>query len=111
MMNADEAARSQIIARLAESREELQQILDPPPRAGGPEGEVHDSQFPRSRTMRALMSGQGLGALGALAGGLLLAKPGLALRLLRMVPVSSLAKMFAARAMTSLRSKRQSNQP
>ncbi len=108
MMDADEAARLRIIARLTESRDELQRILDPPPHVQtGPQSEVHEGQFPRSRTMRALLSGQGMGALGALAGGLILAKPSLALRVLRMIPVSSLVRMFAARAVTSLRNKQQ----
>ena len=37
--------------------------------------------FPRSRTMQMLMSGRGLGTLGALAAGLIVARPALALRL------------------------------
>jgi hypothetical protein len=46
-----------------------------------------------------------LGTLGALAGGLLLARPALALRLLRFVPASSVAKMVMAKALNALKSK------
>jgi hypothetical protein len=55
--------------------------------------------------MRALLSSQGLGAVGALAGGLLIARPGLALRILRMVPVGTVGKMLIARAITAMRTK------
>ncbi len=61
-----------------------------------------DGAFPRSRTMRALLSSRGLGAVGALVGGLLIARPSLALRLLRMVPVSAVGKMLIAKAVSGL---------
>ena len=63
-------------------------------------------EFPRSRTMRALLSSRGLGAIGALAGGLLVARPTLALRLLRMVPVSAVGKILITKAITGLRARR-----
>lgn len=102
----DAAARDLIRIRLAQSREELRLLLDPPPQAnGGAVSANGRAGFPRSRTMQMLMSGRGLGTLGALAGGLLLARPALALRLLRFVPASSVAKMLMARALGALKSK------
>jgi hypothetical protein len=107
MVDRDAQAKSLIHAKLVQSREELRRILDPPP------GEYGDGQaprqgnggFPRSRTMQMLLSGRGLGTLGALAGGLLIARPALALRLLKFVPASAVAKMIMARAVGALKSK------
>jgi len=107
MVDRDANARSLIHTKLAQSREELRSILDPPPRengAGQSAGEAH-AGFPRSRTMRTLLSSRGLGTLGALAGGLLIARPALALRLLRLVPATAVAKMLMAKAVGMLKSK------
>jgi hypothetical protein len=105
-MDRDSAARSEIMAKLAQSRDEIKQLLDPPREQqvgdGGGFSNGH-SEFPRSRTMRALMSGRGLGTIGALAGGLLIARPALALRLLRMVPASAVAKMLIVKAVAALK--------
>jgi hypothetical protein len=105
MTDRDEAARALILARLAESREELRRVLDrPPPEPNGSSGpDEHQDGFPRSRTMQMLMTGRGLGVLGAIAAGLLIARPALALRLVRMLPVSAAARMILVRAMTHLR--------
>jgi hypothetical protein len=95
------------MSRLAQSRQELRQLLDPPPQEGKP-GEAAangHAGFPRSRTMQMLMSGRGLGTLGALAGGLLIARPMLALRLLRFVPAGPVAKMLMARVIGTLKEK------
>jgi hypothetical protein len=107
MMDRDAGARSLIHAKLVQSREELCAILDPQPVDYGDSGATRQARpgFPRSRTMRMLMSGRGMGTLGALAGGLLIARPALALRLLRFVPASSVAKMVMARAIGALKSK------
>jgi hypothetical protein len=110
MMDRDAAARNQIHAKLVQSREELRAILDPPPGDSGDGGQASRNgharaEFPRSRTMQMLLSGRGMGTLGALAGGLLIARPALALRLLRFVPVSSVAKILMARAIDALKSK------
>jgi len=106
MVDRDAQAKSLIHAKLVQSRRELRSILDPLP------GEDGDSQaprqghggFPRSRTMQMLLSGRGLGTLGALAGGLLIARPALALRLLRFIPASAVAKMLMAKAVSALKS-------
>ncbi len=111
MKDQDAAARTEILARLAVSREELRRLLDPPrqePQTNGsstPGG--YPGGFPRSRTMQMLMSERGLGIIGAAATGLLLARPALALRLLRMLPASAFAKMMLTRAFAALRTKKE----
>ena len=108
MKERDAAARDLIRVKLAQSRDELRVLLDPPPSEanGGVEGAANGlGGFPRSRTMRALLSSRGLGALGALAGGLLIARPALALRLLRLVPASAVAKMLMTKAVDALKAK------
>jgi hypothetical protein len=99
MMDAGITPRRQAIAKLGQSREEIRQLLDPPAPPPGEEGSASaaGNGFPRSRIMRALMSSQGLGTVGALAGGLLIARPALALRLLRLVPASTVGKVLIAR--------------
>jgi hypothetical protein len=107
MTDQDEAARAEILVRLAASREELRRLLLDPPRnesAGAGSGEALGG-FPRSRTMRMLMNGRGLGTLGAVASGLLIARPALALRLLRMLPVSAVAKTLLLRGIAMLRAR------
>jgi hypothetical protein len=110
VIDRDSEARNTLLTRLAQSREELRRVLDPPraesngsAKGAGPS--PGHSDFPRSHTMQMLMSSRGLGTLGALAGGLLIARPALALRLLRMVPASTVAKMLIARAVTALKAK------
>ena len=109
MSDKDQAARAEILARLAASREELKRLLEPPePAAGGramPGGSP--GAFPRSHTLQLLMSGRGLGALGAAAAGLLLARPAWALRVLRLLPASAVARMLVARAIAALHTKQE----
>jgi hypothetical protein len=112
MAERNASARSLIHTRLAQSREELRAILDPPRGdhgGGNMPGEGHGGfsrgGFPRSRTMRVLLSSRGLGTMGALVGGLLLARPALALRLLKFVPAGAVAKILMAKAVDALKSK------
>ena len=107
MKERDAATRDLIRVKLAQSREEIRMLLDPPPgEVGGAEAAAKGlGGFPRSRTMRALLSSRGLGAVGALAGGLLIARPALALRLLRLVPASTVAKMLMTKAVDALKAK------
>jgi hypothetical protein len=107
MADRDAAARDLIRTRLAQSREELRVLLDPPPAESNVSGARANGHagFPRSRTMQMLMSSRGLGALGALAGGLLIARPALALRLLRFLPANTIAKMIMAKAVSALKSR------
>jgi len=108
VIDRDKAARDEIVAKLAASREELRRVLDPPRDPVDGHGEAlsngHD-KFPRSRTLQMLLSGRGLGTLGALAGGLLIARPALALRLLRMLPAGAVAKILIGRAVDALKAK------
>jgi hypothetical protein len=110
MADRDADARNSIRTKLAQSREELRSILDPPPGeyGGGSQAGNGHGGFPRSHTMQMLMSGRGLGTLGALAGGLLIARPALALRLLRFIPASAVAKMLLGKAAGAFKSKSQS---
>lgn len=101
------AQRDAVIERLAQSRAEISRLLEPAPEASGegepgPESLLGDF-FPRSRTLQALMSGRGLGALGALLGGLLLARPALAWRLVRLLPASAVGRMLLARILGRMR--------
>ena len=107
MTTADSSQRDAIMARLAQSRTEIARLLEPPSEPGngeaasGPSGVA--GGFPRSRTMQALMSGRGLGAVGAVAGGLLLARPGLAWRLIRILPTSAVTRMVVGKVLGAMR--------
>jgi hypothetical protein len=97
------AQRKAILARLAESRAEIKYLLEPRAEGTGEKRGENGSGFPRSRTMRALMSGRGLGAVGATAAGLIMARPALAWRLIRMLPTGALLRMGLARVLGGLR--------
>ncbi len=101
-------ARSDTLAKLAASRAEIRRVLDPPPRPDAAPGEQsgRDGMFPRSRTMRMLLSVRGVGTVGALAGGLLLARPALVVKLLRMIPAGAVARMLLVKAIAALKDKR-----
>jgi hypothetical protein len=107
----DDAAQAEILARLAASREELRRLLDRTRDTADASDSTAGDRFgpgdffPRSRTMQMLMSGRGLGTLGAAAAGLLIARPGLALRLLRILPASTIAKTLLVRTIAALRTK------
>jgi len=107
MPDRDAAARDLVLTRLAQSREEVRRLLDPPPEEGKTAAAAANGHagFPRSHTMQMLLSGRGLGTLGALAGGLLIARPTLAWRLLRFVPAGPVAKMLMDRVMSALKEK------
>jgi hypothetical protein len=113
MIEKDAAARTLIMAKLAQSRAELRAVLDPPRPQPGEEASLgaRRSEFPRSRTMQALLSHRGLGAAGAVLGGLLIARPALALRLLRMVPAGAVGKMLLLKAMEAFQAHRESRDP
>lgn len=106
MIDEDQTARAEILARLAASRQQLRQILYPQntPEAEGGDA-AHDSGFPRSHTLRLLLSGKGLGTLGAVVTGLLVSRPGLAMRLLRLLPVGAMVRQMAVRLFAQHREK------
>ena len=105
-MTDTQARRDVTLARLAASRAEIRKILEPPAQdaAGSESGDHGLGDFPRSRTMKMLMSGRGLGTVGAVVGGLLMARPALALRLLRILPTGAVARVVALKAISMLRS-------
>ena len=119
MTQQDEAARLDTLAKLAQSRAEIRRVLEPPPRVShgarhrdevaDPEDDAtddpHAGVFPRSRTMRLLMSGRGIGTFGAVVGGLILARPALAFKLVRMLPTGAVARMLLLKAVTAFRSR------
>ena len=111
MTDSDDRARAEILAKLAQSRDEIRRVLDPPREPRDGQGAVgggdYGGAFPRSRTLRMLMSGRGMGAVGAAAAGLLLARPALALRILRMVPAGAIGRMLLVRAVGALRARRE----
>jgi hypothetical protein len=53
--------------------------------------------------MRALMTGRGIGTLGAMIGGLFMARPALALRLLRLIPAGMISRMLLGKALAAFR--------
>ena len=103
-----DAAREETLARLAASRAEIRRLLEPPPRVSpgeGPDsGATGRGAFPRSRTMKMLLSARGAGTLGAVVCGLLVARPQLALRLLRMLPTGAIGRILLVKAISALRS-------
>ena len=103
-----DAAREATLARLAVSRAEIRRLLEPPPRTSADDGpDVSGSRagaFPRSRTMKMLLSARGAGTLGAVACGLLVARPRLALRLLRLLPTGAIGRILLLKAISALRS-------
>jgi hypothetical protein len=109
----DAAARDAILARLAQSRAEIRRWLEPPDidAGAGPARSRLAGGFPRSRIMQALMSGRGLGALGAIASGLILSRPALAWRLIRLLPTSAVARAILARIMRSVGAAAKSRAP
>jgi hypothetical protein len=67
--------------------------------------EHYPGAFPRSKTMKLLLSGRGLGTVGAMVGGLVMARPALALRLLRMLPTGAIARLLMLKAVSAFRSR------
>jgi hypothetical protein len=109
----DDAARALILARLAESRAELLHLIDPPPRQadGSSNPDEASGGFPRSRTMQMLLTGRGVGVMGAIAAGLFIARPALALRLLRMLPAGAATRIVMSRVISMLRAKQAERRP
>jgi hypothetical protein len=54
--------------------------------------------------MKMILSARGAGTLGAAACGLFIARPQLALRLLRMLPTGAIGRMLLVKAISALRS-------
>lgn len=102
------AEREALLARLAESRAEIGRLLEPASTGGADDAATEsrpNGAFPRSRIMRALMTGRGMGAVSAIVGGLLLSRPRLAWRLLRMLPTGAVTRMVIGRVIGAMRGK------
>jgi len=102
-----DAERTRTEARLAQTRRELVDLFTrdrEEPVAGGASRPGADS-FPRSRTMRLLLGKHGLGALTAILGGILVARPAIAWRLLRLLPIRTFVRTMFVRFLTSHGSK------
>jgi hypothetical protein len=92
--------RAEIEARLASTREAIVTLFQPQIDARAARALGGQGAFPRSRTMRLLLSHKGLAAVVTAACGLLIARPALALRLLRMLPLATLAKLLLRRQLS-----------
>ena len=107
-MAAIKNGREETLAHLAASRAEIRRLLEPPPRGSAADGSegggIGGGAFPRSRTMKLLLSGRGAGTVGAVACGLMVARPALAFRLLRMLPAGAIGRMLLVKAISALRS-------
>lgn len=104
-MSATQASADRITTgpeiRLAQSRLALEQLLGT--RRGAAQDGASHAGFPRSHTMRALFFGRGWSALAAVACGLLISRPAMGLRLLRLLPLGTISRMFIARYLHSRR--------
>src|SRR5260370_15041644 len=87
-MTGTDTARNDTLTRLAASRADIRRLLEPPPRVSpdSPDDAGSAAVFPRSRTMKMLLSDRGAGPVQAVPCGLFLARPHMALRLLRILP-------------------------
>ncbi len=100
------AKRDEILARLAQSRAEIRRLLDPRREPSAEAAGGAADEFPRSRTMRMLVSGGGLGAVAALLAGVLIKRPALAWRLIKLLPTGAIARTVIVRALAGLRRRR-----
>ncbi len=113
MMSATDDARRETLERMAESRAQIRRLLDPPapaetaegPEAGG-ENTAGNATFPRSRTMRALLSGRGIGTAGAVLTGLLVARPALLVRAIKLIPTGALARLLLVKGVSWIKARR-----
>jgi hypothetical protein len=109
-----DAAKLETLARLKRSRAEIQRVLEPPPRvshegrdAAFEEGDPDrpNDTFPRSRTMRMLMSARGIGTVGAILGAIFVARPTLMLKIVRVFPAGAVGRFLLVKAVSALRSR------
>ena len=94
-------------ARLAQTRRQLVDLFTAargPVSSAQPIGGNADG-FPRSRTMRLLLRKQGLGAIATVLAGVLVARPAIAWRLLRLLPLKTFARTMFLRVLAAYGSK------
>jgi hypothetical protein len=104
---AFENERTRTEQRLAQTRQELVDLFTSDRAEPGPGQPARASagSFPRSRTIRLLLGKQGLGAVAAIVAGILVARPAIAWRLLRLLPIQTFARTMFVRFLTSHGSK------
>jgi hypothetical protein len=102
-----EKDRTPTESRLAETRQQLVDLFtaDRQESAAGQPASPRAGSFPRSHTIRLLLGKQGLGALAVIIGGILVARPAIAWRLLRLLPIKTFARTMFVRFLTSQGSK------
>jgi hypothetical protein len=95
---------------LAKSRADIRRLLDPPqPETRAGEGEYiarGNEAFPRSRTMRMLMTGRGLTTAGAVLAGLLVARPALLGRALKLIPTGAVTRLLLVKGLAWVKTRR-----
>lgn len=103
MSAAFENDRNRTEQRLAQTRQELVDLFTSDRAVPGPgqTSRASSGEFPRSRTIRLLLGKQGLGAVAAIVGGILVARPAIAWRLLRLLPIKTFARTMFLRLLTS----------
>lgn len=101
--NPKDAIRAKMEASRAEIRRVLEPAAHPDEAVAGATLGTGASVFPRSRTLRLLLSGRGLGAVGAVVGGMLIARPALAIRLISLLRAGAVGRMLLAKALSALR--------
>ncbi len=94
-------ARDEVIARLERSRAELRALLEPGDTGIASRRATASGRFPRSHTMRLLTSKQGAGTVAAVGVGLLLSRPAMALRLVKLIPLGAVVRMMILRLFTA----------
>ncbi|MBC7984088.1 MAG: hypothetical protein H7Y02_09565 [Candidatus Obscuribacterales bacterium] len=92
--------RMETSRKISASREQLRQLLEGQRTEVDPDANSSFNEFPRSKTLRFLRSNSAIGVAAAIAGGILLMKPGLAARAIRLVPVNTLVRMLAVRLLS-----------
>jgi hypothetical protein len=103
-------ARQDTLGKLAKSRADIRRLLDPPlpetAAAAGEDTAEGNDTFPRSRTMRMLMTGRGLTTAGAVVAGLLVARPALLGRALKLIPTGAVARMLLVKGLAWVKTRR-----
>ncbi len=94
--------RAEIEARLAGTREEFLAVFQPEIDARDALARDARGAFPQSRTLKFLLRHKGAAGTVALAiGGLVLSRPALALRLVRLLRLAALAKFLLRRPLSA----------
>jgi hypothetical protein len=92
--------------RLARSRGELRRILEPEHEDADPATGQSAAAFPRSAIMKAITRHRGATGLALFAVGLAAARPRLAIRLLRYLPVGAITKTLVSRVIVARQAKK-----